>query len=375
MSQQKNGGGDLLAQGMRLAWWIGGGTLALIAGGVLLLAAAVIFLMGGVVGQTTYLGTAEIRPATWLSLVTGSDFPTTVTLGDMIQESGGKATAANYNCSNGQAANQPCPLQFFGQGVTTLSVDAGLMQINSGTPYPAAPKWHRVFGNHSPYDPKLNVAEGIRELNDDTAQCGGYLEYGLSAYNSGGCQTAKGLAYAFSVLQHIQSYQGPPQASAWATGNYVGAQQQSCWVFFRCGPMEHYWRQPYPHAPTWILAQGAYELPPPAAYPQRVLWAPPPPGCTGRGCRPVTLQIVPVSNPTMMWLGPHPGNGRPMAMDPPGAPIMPGQTAWAVKVTQPGTYEITAEWKWQTCSGSPPTCVWHRRFATTSVTILPAKTA
>ena len=335
------------------------------------------WLGGGLTGVNTYLGSAQARPATWLGVVAAADrygVVNTLVLADMELESGGKVSATNYNCAGGKAAGAvPCDIQFRGTpSAQLLSTDAGLQQINSG-PAPGDAKWRRVFGTHSPYNPQLNVAEGVKELYWDTQGCQGYWEEGLSAYNTGSCVSAKGFAYAGQVAANMQAYDGTPEASAWATGNYVGAQRARCWAFFTCGPLQHYWRQPYPNAPTWIMVQGSYALPPDVNPPVKLLWAPPPPGCTGKGCRPLYVSVRSLSNPMMVWLGPHPGNGVPMQEDPKGAPIMPGQTAWAIKVAKPGTYVTTAEWKWQTCSGSPPTCVWHRRYATSSVTILPAK--
>jgi hypothetical protein len=354
-------------------WAVLGVTGGLVLFVVIFVVGLVAWLSGGVPGVATYLGSAEARPVTWLGLIQGSNFPNVVELGDMGEESGGKATATDYNCSNGQPAGMiPCNLAF-GPNVRTMTVDAGLMEINSGTPppWPSTPKWARVFGGKSPYSPAPNIQEGIRELNADVATCNGYLEYGLSDYNTGACQSAKGLAYAASVLGYIQAYQAGPEVSAWATGNYTG--QSGGFLWWHWGA--YVWRQPYANAPTWIMAQGSFALPWPAGAPQTVLWAPavqhkP----CAPNCPPVTYSWTPASTPTMVWLGPHPGSGVPMSEDPPGAPVEPGQQVWAIKVTQPGTYTMTAEWKWQTCSGKPPTCVWHRRYATSQVVVLPAKT-
>ncbi|MDA8336029.1 MAG: transglycosylase SLT domain-containing protein [Peptococcaceae bacterium] len=315
---------------------------------------------GGIPGVDTYLGSAQGRPAEWFPEIFVSNFPNAVTLGDMELESGGVANSTNYNCTGRRSSDGvECSLAY-GTAVKTLSVDAGLMQINSGG-WPDTPKWKQVFGpGGDPYDPKKNIAEGIRELNADTAKCGGYLQEGLSAYNSGSCQSGAGLTYAGKVLANITAYEGGPEVSAWATGNYTGQANNFLWWHWGA----HQWRQPYPKAQTWLLVSGSYAIPNPPNAPQEVKWAPPP-----LPDHPATMfEWANLSPPTKVTI-----NGQEAQLDPAGAPLIPGQDVWGIQTNQTGSFTATAEWDWEICDKYGHCTKYHRDATSNSVTILPAQ--
>jgi len=333
--------------------------------------ALVMVLSGGnQYGIETYVGSAQALPASWLGMVdqAGGGLPNVVILADMELESGGQANATNYNLSNGKASDT----EPIGQpGVTIKTVDAGLMQINSGGPpyWPARPKWDRVFGpGGDPYDPAKNIAEGAKEIYWDTQQNGGYLEKGLSAYNTGSGSSFTGAGYAAKVKANIDAYEAGPEADAWATGNYTGQTHNFLW--WHWGARQ--WVQPYKDAPTWILVAGSYAEPLPGAA-QTVKWAPDPlhPG------QDQTLSVLPLESPTKVTINGQIVNhqaqgGQEAVLDPPGAPIIPGQTVFGLQVTKPGTYTAQVEWKWVTWVGKPPRPVYHyETIQAPAITVLP----
>ncbi len=313
-----------------------------VLGPVGLLILVVIVIMCGVVaalsggnqyGLETYVGSAQALPSSWLQLVNQAEgsLSNEVILGDMELESGGQANSTNYNLSNGQASD----LEPIGQpGVSILSVDAGLMQINSGYPpyWPARPHWDLVFGaGGDPYDPAKNIKAGVQELSDDTQQYG-YLSEAFEAYNTGSGYNCNG--YADKVLGNILAYEGGPEADEWAIGNYTG--QSNSFLWWSWGPRK--WVQPYQNAPTWILVAGSYAEP--ADNAQTILWAPPP----EKGEPPVTYQWFPLEPPDKVTI-----NGQPASLvTPPEAPVLQGQTVFGLQVTRPGTYTAACEWDWDT---------------------------
>lgn len=347
-------------QSLKWLWYVLGPVGVLIILVIVICIALVMVLSGGTQGGiNTYVGSAQALPASWLGVVdqAGGELPNVVTLGVMELESGGRANATNYNLSNGKASNT----EPIGQpGVKILSADAGLMQINSGFPpyWPARPKWDRVFGPGSdPYDPAKNIAEGVNEIYWNTRNNEGYLSKGLSAYNTGSGNSGIGNQYANKVLANILAFESGPEADAWATGNYSG--QADSFLWWHWGARQ--WVQPYPNAQTWILVAGSFPIP--DNTPTKVLWGPP----VEKHEPPQTFEWLPLSPPSKVII-----NGQEAALDPPGAPIMPGQTVFGLQVTQPGTYTATAEWDWVTWVGKPPQPVYHKKTVTApAIKILP----
>lgn|GEM_PF-2714925 len=312
-----------------------------------------IALTGGTqYGLPTYVGSSQALPSSWINLVNqdGGSLPNVVILGDIEQESSGQADAMNFNLSNGTASNT----EPIGQpGVTIKSVDAGLMQINSGPGWPQTPKWNQVFGTgHDPTDPAPNIKEGVKELNQATRQNGGYLSEGLSAYNTGSGNSVVGSGYAGSILSNINSFEGA-EADCWATGNYAG--QSHGFLWWSWGARQ--WDQPAQNASTWIMVAGSYAEP--ANNAETVTWAPPP----EQGQPPVTYSWYPAEPPSKVTI-----SGIPATLAPKDAPILPGQTIFAAQVTRPGSYTATCEWDWDTYvyhKNGSPTVVHHKKTINT----------
>lgn len=319
----------------QLIAWIGGGTLLLILFIFALLAAIVMFLAGGTSGTTNGppIGTASSRPVEWLGYpaVASSSLPNAVILSVMAHESSGRIFAMNYNCSNGQPAAQQCSQAY--PGTKTLSEDAGLMQINSGGwPAPAkASKWQSLGMSSDPFDPTLNIPAGVHELTADLRQTG-YLEYALEAYNSGsGGQNSTDTAYPAAVKSYLTTYESQPTISAWSTADWSHGQ----WTMTK-------------GQRVWLIVSVAG----PYGAKFSVPWKPSPPKCTTT-TDPSTGKVVTSckAQPPVLVKGRDlvqpstvAANGVPMALDPSGAPVWPGASVWAVEVSQPGAYYITATW-------------------------------
>jgi hypothetical protein len=341
-------------RGMMWLWGLLGPTGLFVLVVIVMCMAMVMVLSGGnQYGIETYVGSAQALPASWLGLVnqSGGSLLNAVILGDMELESGGQANAMNYNLSSGTSSDT----EPIGQpGVAILSADAGLMQINSGSGWPKRPKWDQVFGaGGDPTDPDKNVKEGVKELNQDTRQNGGYLSKGLSAYNTGSGNSSVGSGYANKVMENINSFESGPVADEWGTGNYAG--QKGNFLWWSWGTRQ--WDQPVQNAQTWIMVAACMPDPDPDDSPIAVRWSPPP----AKGQSPATYNWKTLLLPDKVTI-----NGKTASLNPKDAPIISGQTVFGLQVTQPGTYTATCEWDWTTYTKSkPPTPVHHKKTAQT----------
>lgn len=314
----------------------------------------VMILSGGFQGGiNTYVGSPQALPASYLATV-GNGYPVNVvTLAQMELESQGKANATNYNLSDGSSSDtEPIGKP----GISILSADAGLMQINSGSGWPKTPKWDQVFGvGGDPWDAKKNIAEGEKELRDDSSKSNGFLEGALSAYNTGSVDSSKGKDYANKVLANINAYEGA-EADCWATGNYAG--QANSFLWWSWGPNQ--WVQPYNNAPTWIMVAGSFPIP--NGNSVKIPWKPATDDTPEQD-----ISVMPLSFPTSVTI-----NGKNASLNPTGVSIIPGQEVYAMQVTQPGTYTAEVTWTWYTYEGKPPVPVKHTKTITApSIYILP----
>lgn len=339
--------------GRKLAWklvaWIGGGTVALIILFVGIFAVAAIYLGGGMPGVSgvPQIGTAQSRPTMWLQdpAIVHSTLPTVVILAVMEHESAGQVFALNYNCTVGPPLPKPCGQVYPGGIIHTKSVDAGLMQVNSGG-WPQKPKWQVLGLAQDPFNPQKNIAAGVAELQTDMAKYG-YLEYALEAYNSGtGGPNSTDAAYAQTVLAEIQQYEAWPIMDTWTTATpYTGGVGPGSPDYLATA-----------HQTYWLLvaAAGPYG----AAY--SIPWAPTPPKCVTEGgkttCKdqpPMVLtghDLVQASNVQTMNPPPFPSGPllvpgqTPWEVSPRGSPVWPGQRVWASKVTGPDSFDFMATW-------------------------------
>ena len=313
--------------------YFGGATVGLIIIlFVVLMAAIGVYLGGGmpVVTNGPFVGTAEARPTLWLGYpaVAGSSLSNVVITAVMAHESSGQVMAQNYNCLGGSSSAQPCEQS----GGTTLSEDAGLMQVNSGGwPTPEnATKWKSLNMANDPFDPSLNVPAGVDQLQAEVRQYR-YLQYALEAYNSGsGGPNSTDTAYPAAVQSYVSAYESGPTISAWSTADYVGGRWQAH------EPQEY-----------WIVVAVAG----PFGASFSVPWAPGPRVCTTK-TDPTTGRPVPTCKQRDQMLTGRDlelpskvtANGQPMQLAPSDAPIWPGASAYALQVTGPSTWNITATW-------------------------------
>ena len=299
------------------------------------MAAVGVFLGGGAPGTDTTvppIGTAEARPTLWLGApeLAQSSLPNVLVVSVMAHESGGQVLAQNYNCSDGTSAAEPCEQV---DGSSTRSEDAGLMQINSGGwPVPQdAAKWQALGMAGDPFDPTRNLAAGVSQLAAEVRQYR-YVEYALEAYNSGsGGANSGDVAYSEAVQSYIGAYEQGPTISAWSTADWLSGQ----------------WKV-RAHQQVWLVvaAAGPYG----ASY--SVPWAPGKPTCKTTFDPTTRTEQTTCSKHDDMLTGKDlklpssvTPNGQPMALSPSDAPIWPGESAYALQVTGPGTYSILATWR------------------------------
>ncbi len=312
---------------------VGGGSLLLIVLFVVFMAAFAVFLGGGAPGTdmtVPQIGTSASRPALWIEApsIAGSSLPNVVILSVMAHESSGQVLAQNFNCLDGATAAQPCEQS----GRVTTSEDAGLMQINSGGwPVPQkAAKWQSLGMASDPFDPSLNIPAGVDQLQAEVRQYR-YLQYALEAYNSGsGGPTSTDTTYAAAVQTYVTAYEQGPTISAWSTADWV----------------EGRW-EVHPHQQVWLVvaAAGPYG----ATFSEP--WKPLPPKCvtktdpqTGGAVTTCTKQDQMLTGHALTLPAFVTANGQQMHLSSGDAPLWPGESAYALEVTGPGTYDITATW-------------------------------
>ncbi len=313
---------------------IGGLPLLLIVLFVIFMAALGVFLGGGMSGTTGVhtppIGTAEARPTLWLGYpaVAQSGLPNVLVVSVMAHESSGQVLAQTFNCLGGTASAQPCEQS----GGVTTSEDAGLMQINSGG-WPApekATKWQSLGMADDPCDPSLNIPAGVDQLQAEARQYR-YAEYALEAYNSGsGGPNSFDTAYPTAVKSYITAYEAGPTISAWSTADYSHGQWQA-----------------QRHQQYWLVVAAAG----PYGAKFSVPWKPLPPKCTtitnqttGQKTTTCVKQDAMLTGRALEIPTSATVNGQPMALDPKDAPLWPGEEAYALQVTGPGTYDVTATW-------------------------------
>lgn len=258
--------------------------------------------------------TALVRSAVWIKnpAVERSHLPNVVVVAVIAQESGGVATAEGYNCIDGRVSMRPCLGAY---GVQTSSVDAGLMQINSGG-WPATPKWDELGLETEPFDPTRNIAAGVSQLESEMRKYG-YLKYALEAYNAGyGGPESPAAPYATAVLHLIRAYERGPSLGVWLHGG-------------------------------WIVAAGAAPL----GRRYSVPWAPGKVSCRTRGqCHrgpPVYLKGWDLVLPSKIVVTRSSAGGDPrlaLSADAPLALRREGATIWTVSGRKAGTYRFTALW-------------------------------
>lgn len=324
-----NVAGDLLWAALK-KWGIpaiGGTTLAIIILVIAILGAVAAFLGGGDSSLDKTAppsgGTALTRSAEWLPALKGGSLPNAVTLAVMEHESAGQILARNYNFPGNRSGSKE---DQYGPNVQPLSLDAGLMQINSGGwPVPEhAAKWQALKMADNPYDPATNIPAGVNELNGDYGSTA-FLKYALEDYNSG--KTSGDDNYAASVRSTLDAVQSGPAVAVWATANWDHDAGE--------------WHLPTdPGVETWVMVSAVA----PYGAKWSVDWKPSPPDSKGHPQPPVQVKGLELMLPTRVTIRGPGGGIHDMALSPPDSPVWPGASAWCYRVKQPGKYYVRAYW-------------------------------
>lgn len=199
--------------------------LLVIFGGVIIIGFVMVFFgnsVGHMPGPTAVKKLGQ--PLLWMSYAEqyGHNVPVALIMSVMAHESGGALFVENYNCSNGKAAATQCSSIY--KHTHTTSVDAGLMQINSGAwPPPNVPGWVQYKLQNNPFNPQRNISAGASKLFWDLKNYNNHLGQALYAYNGGTAQNGMTYdpSYAPTVEGNLQKYLAAPTVFAWAGGKPI----------------------------------------------------------------------------------------------------------------------------------------------------------